>query len=76
MKKNDNVNHPVHYNSENMKCECGKQIECIDVTRHKNFNTGNAIKYLWRYEFKNGIEDLQKCIWYIKDEINRLLLEK
>lgn len=66
----DNVNHPPHYCSSNAVCaKCEHPIECIDVTRHLNFNMGNAIKYLWRANFKNGIEDLQKALWYINDEI-------
>ena len=34
--------------------------------------TGNAIKYLWRWKHKNGIEDLKKAQWYINKliEIN------
>lgn len=68
----DNVNHPNHYtSSEASCCNCNRQIECIDVTRHMSFNIGNAVKYLWRYKFKNGVEDLQKAIWYINDEINK-----
>jgi hypothetical protein len=48
-------------------------IECIEVTRHMNFNVGNAIKYLWRYMDKGDpIENLQKAQWYIDDEIRRL----
>lgn len=62
----DNVNHPSHYN----KNESG--IECIDVVEHLPFNVGNAIKYLWRSEHKNGVEDLRKAIWYIDREILRL----
>lgn len=68
----DNVNHPKHYTSSSAKCECGRPIECIDVTRNLGFSIGNAIKYLWRYEDKNGIEDLQKAIWYINDQIKLL----
>lgn len=68
----DNVNHPPHYTSSNAKCpKCSHIIECIDITRHLNFNIGNAIKYIWRYPMKNGKEDLQKAIWYINDEINK-----
>lgn len=60
------VNNPKHYTSH------PSGIECIEVTRHMNFNLGNAIKYLWRADLKNdAIEDLHKAIWYIKDEINR-----
>lgn len=73
--KNDQVNHPKHYTSD------PSGIECIDVTRHRNFNVGNAIKYLWRAGLKidadkssinKQIEDLEKAVWYIVDEIHRL----
>lgn len=48
-------------------------IECIEITRHMNFNVGNAVKYLWRYMDKDDpIENLQKAQWYIDDEIRRL----
>jgi hypothetical protein len=68
----DNVNHPPHYNNNPAKCECGRRIECIDVTRHFPFNIGNAIKYLWRCELKsNSLEDLKKAAWYIQDEISK-----
>lgn len=63
----DNVNHPSHYNNI--------PIECIDVVRHFNFNRGNAIKYIWRAGNKDPnkeIEDLEKAIWYLNDEIKRL----
>lgn len=75
MAKKDNVNHPKHYTSD------PSGIECIDITRHRNFNVGNAIKYLWRAGLKTDadkssinkqIEDLEKAVWYIVDEIHRL----
>jgi hypothetical protein len=66
----DNVNHPPHYNNSPATCECGRRIECIDVTRHYSFNIGNAIKYLWRCDLKGrAVEDLKKAVWYIEDEI-------
>lgn len=68
----DMVNHPPHYNSSESKCECGRRIECIDVTRHMSFNIGNAVKYLWRFQHKNGIEDLKKAKWYLDDVIRQL----
>jgi len=72
LKPYDPVNNPPHYNQSEAKCECGRQIECIDVTRHLNFNIGNAIKYLWRCDLKNApVEDLRKAIWYIQDEIKQ-----
>ena len=73
--KADSVNHPAHYNSH------PSGIECIEIARHHNFNIGNTIKYLWRAGLKSEegmedtdkqVEDLNKAIWYIKDEIKRI----
>lgn len=60
---NDNVNNPKHYTDHK------SGIECIQITEHMNFNLGNAMKYIWRNEGKNGIEDLKKAAWYINREI-------
>ena len=69
---NDPVNHPKHYTSSPAKCECGKQIECIQVVEHMGFNLGNALKYLWRCDLKkDAIEDLRKAEFYIKREIEK-----
>ena len=61
----DNVNHPKHY-------ECATSIECIDamiVAFGKqavyDFCKCNAFKYVWRYQNKNGKEDLEKAEWYV-----------
>ncbi len=65
----DQVNHLEHYTSD------PSGIECIQITRHRNFNIGNAFKYLWRAGLKNEdthVEDLKKAIFYIQDEIKRL----
>ena len=73
--KADSVNHPAHYNSH------PSGIECIEIARHHNFNIGNTIKYLWRAGLKSEegmegtdkqVEDLNKAIWYIQDEIKRI----
>lgn len=65
----DAVNHPVHYNSD------PSGIECIEVVRHRTFNVGAAMKYLWRNGLKDAdaqVEDLRKAVWHIEDEIKRL----
>lgn len=68
-KVNDTVNHPSHYNQI-------AGIECIDVARHFSFSLGSAIKYIWRCYHKGAtIEDLQKAVWYLQDEI-KMLQEK
>jgi hypothetical protein len=65
----DQVNHPPHYTQD------PSGVECIQITRHRNFNVGNAFKYLWRAGLKDQaktIQDLEKAIFYIQDEIKRL----
>lgn len=77
----DKVNHPSHYSY--LKELCG--VEVIDITRHMDFDIGNALKYLLRAGHKSeqgyddttkAIEDLQKAIFYIKDKINMLLIKQ
>ena len=63
----DMVNHPPHYTAH------PSGIEAIQVTRHMNFNLGNATKYIWRAGLKGeGIQDLKKAVFYLNDEIKRL----
>jgi len=65
----DVINHPKHYVSD------PSGVECIQITEHRNFTIGNAIKYLWRAGLKDGssnVQDLKKAIWYINREIDRI----
>lgn len=73
----DNVNHPKHYTW--LKDKCG--IEVLDITRHLDFDLGNAIKYILRAGHKKDagksqhektVEDLRKAIFYLNDEIKLL----
>lgn len=69
----DMVNHPSHYTDGN--------IEVIDFIEDKklNYHRGNALKYLCRAGKKDPakeVEDLQKAIWYINREIQRLEAQK
>ena len=62
--EDDPVSHPSHYNSH------PSGVDCIDITKHMNFNLGNALKYIWRADLKNdAVEDLKKAIWYIEKEL-------
>lgn len=59
----DNVNHPSHYNESGIEC-----VEAIRATLGEGFQDyckGNVMKYLWRYKYKNGLEDLQKARVYL-----------
>jgi hypothetical protein len=55
----DPVNSPKHYTQGNM--EVITAIEGIGLDYHQ----GNVVKYVSRYRYKNGIEDLRKAKWYI-----------
>ena len=72
--KEDMINHPPHYTQG--------EIECIEVIKYINdklhmegyegYCLGNFIKYIWRCNFKNGWEDIDKAIFYL----NELLAEQ
>lgn len=74
--EHDNVNHPKHYEGH-----CS--IECIDNMRLifgnqrvTDYCIVNAYKYLSRYKYKNGYEDLKKAKWYLDEvEVLKLTME-
>lgn len=61
----ETIHHPNHYQSSN-GIECWAAIAAVteDLTGAEAFDTGNIIKYAWRWKKKNGIEDLKKIIEY------------
>ena len=68
----DMVNHPSHYTQGGIECiDCIKSA-IVGKVGIEAFCVGNAIKYLFRYEEKNGIEDVKKARWYIDRLIREL----
>lgn len=67
----DPVKKPGHYTYG--RFECIDIIEDIlaDASGPEAFLIGNAIKYLWRFQHKNGTEDLEKARWYLDRAITR-----
>ena len=66
--KEDMVNHPPHYNKAGIET-----IEAIKAMTDDGFEyylQGNIMKYLWRYRYKNGAEDLKKAQWYLSELID------
>lgn len=67
----DVVNKPPHY---------GKgSVECIDYieqqlspAEYEGYLAGNAMKYLHRFRYKNGVEDLEKHMWYVARLIDKM----
>ena len=63
-KKPDMVNSPAHYG--NGSIECIEYIEDFLTTEEFiGYLRGNIAKYLHRFRYKNGIEDLRKAEWYL-----------
>ena len=59
----DMVNSPPHYNKAGIEC-----IDAIAAATGDGFEyalQANIIKYVWRYRYKNGTEDLKKAQWYL-----------
>lgn len=66
VEKNDSmVDHPAHYNAGPIECIDAIEAATTGLSGVHAFNTGTAIKYLWRWSHKGGVEDLQKARWYI-----------
>lgn len=68
----DNVNHPQHYTHGGIECIDALAAATAGLTGIEAVCTANAIKYLWRWKHKGGVEDLRKADWYIKRLIKEL----
>ena len=66
-----NVDHPEHYNAGEVECIDGIEAATESLSGFEGFCAGNAIKYLWRWKHKGGVEDLEKAKWYIDKLIER-----
>ena len=74
IKKTEQVSHPSHYAW--LKDLCG--VEPIEICQHFDFSVGNALKYIMRKgkvernltEKQQRIQDLEKAIYYLKNEID------
>lgn len=62
----EKVNHPPHYTAGKVECIDALEAATIGLQGIEAVCTANAIKYLWRWKHKNGVEDLQKTEWYLK----------
>lgn len=67
----DMVNHPQHYTQGGIECIDALKAATVGKRGIEAVCVANVIKYLWRYEEKNGIEDVRKAKFYI----DRLLKE-
>ena len=72
---NDNVSHPSHYCHGGIECIDAIEAATHDLTGAEAVLTGQVIKYLWRWKWKNGTEDLQKAKWYLDRLIDKVQKE-
>jgi len=63
--KKDNIN-PSHYKQGDIECIDAIESAVVNKSGAEAVQVGNIIKYLWRYEEKNGLEDVKKCRWYLE----------
>lgn len=73
--KPDMVNHPSHYTQGGIECIQALEAATINLKGIEAVCTANAIKYLWRWKQKNGVEDLEKARFYINYLINNAELK-
>lgn len=62
----DPVNKPVHYNQAGIECIEAIRAMTSTMDGTSAYMAGNVLKYVWRHEYKNGIEDLHKAQVYLQ----------
>jgi hypothetical protein len=70
----DMVNSPAHYNQAGIECidAMKAMVEQAEVDPHASYCWQNSFKYLWRWPYKNGVEDLKKARWYLDRLISEI----
>lgn len=67
--KSEEVNHPSRYNKGGMEV-----IDIIDAylgrEAREYFDLSNVVKYILRFQDKNGFEDIKKAQFYLNDYIS------
>ena len=69
---NDNVTHPSHYTQGKVECLDAIESAVTGLAGIDAVYTAQCIKYLWRWNWKNGLEDLLKALFYLKRLIERV----
>lgn len=64
MEKDIAVDSPAHYNQGGVECIKALRSALTDA-EYRGFLKGNILKYIWREQHKNGVQDLEKAQWYL-----------
>ncbi len=66
--ENDVVNHPSHYTQGGVECIDAME-SAFGAEQLAAYCKIAAFKYIWRCEYKNGLEDVKKAVWYLNKYI-------
>jgi len=61
----DPVHKPSHYTNG------GDEPINFIFSWDMGYHEGNIVKYIVRWENKGGVQDLEKCAWYVNDLIRK-----
>lgn len=75
IRNKETVNHPKHYTQGGIECIDAIKAATVNKSGFEATLVGNVIKYLWRYESKGGIEDIEKALWYLS-RLHKEVLDK
>jgi len=67
----DKIN-PQHYQRNGMECIDAIEAAVQNLSGAEAYATGTAIKYLWRWKEKGGLDDLKKAKWFIQRMVDHL----
>lgn len=64
--REEKVSHPTHYTTGGVECIDAIESAISGITDPvEAYLTASAMKYLWRWKYKNGLEDLEKAQFFI-----------
>jgi hypothetical protein len=59
------VHHPRHYVQGGIEAIDAIEAAITGLAGTEAFLTGQVLRYLWRWKFKGGLQDLEKAAWYL-----------
>ena len=63
---------PDHYKRGDVECIDAIEAATVGKKGTEAICVANVIKYLWRYENKDGIKDVKKAQWYLERLLKNL----
>lgn len=70
--KDEMVSHPKHYIRGGMETIDVIEAFTGDLEGIEAYDTGAIIKYICRWKEKNGVQDLEKAMWYLQHLIDHV----